>query len=141
MSNESEVTVMKTTHGTKAVRDQDNEEHENKQEEHSQDDDSDHNEIEHTYEGNDVAALLGEFKVKGALEPELRLALRDACQESFRHHRSRTYSSWEELEKDIIERLGGSLQFYWQHVNHSPNVDAIVFNFLTRMKKEEGSIQ
>ena len=132
---------MKTTHGTKAVKDQDDEEHDHKENEHAQDDDSDHDEIGHPLDGRYVAGLLNERKLDGALEFELRVALREACQREFSQHQPSTHSSWEELEREIIKQLGGSLQFYSSRYKRSPNVNAIVLNFLERAKEDEGLIQ
>lgn len=131
---------MKTTHGTKAVKDQDDEEHD-KKDEHAQDDDSDHDEIDHPLDGRYVADLLNEPELKGALEHELRVALREACQSAFSRRQPSRHSNWEELETEIIKQLGGSLQSYWNRINKSPNLEAIVRNFLERANEEEGLIQ
>lgn len=132
---------MKTTQGTKAVKDQNDEEHDSKKDEHSQDDDSDHDEIDHPLDGSYVLSLLVERKLHGSLEPELGAALREACQRELSLHQPSRHSSWEELEQEIIKRFGGSIQFYRSLRNKSPNLNAIVLNFLERAKEEEGLIQ
>lgn len=115
------------THGTQAVKDKSNEQHELKENEDSQHDEPDHQ----------LKVFLDESDFDGPLDgSELRTALTAACQRVFSSYKPSTHSTWRELEQDVVKRFGRLLSRYKNRANQSAVSEAIVINLLIRAKKE-----